>query len=414
MLDHPADAALARAAERFDTPLFTYDLTRIRHQAAQLLATLPQEVALHYAFKANPSLGICRLLREAGLGADISSEGELVTALAAGFPPGRLLFTGPAKSPALLEGLGAARPALVVLESLEEARRVDALARRLGYRQEVLLRVHPPAELLEAIARDGIQVAQASSKFGVDDATLAEVVGALDALTGLHLRGLQCFVASNVMDPQRLLHPARWLLERFEALRRQGHPGLDCLDIGGGLGVPYAEGEAAFDLPRFAEGLGELLAGASAPLRLLLEVGRYLVAESGCYLTRVLDVRECRGRTWVIVDGGIHNLLRGYNGKANRLLRLLGGADRTVVPVSVAGCLPTPQDVLVEDLPLPRPVPGDLLVLPNCGAYAYHHSLLQFGLHPAPAEVAMDGEDAWLLRRRGLPEAVLEGQTICR
>ncbi|MCY1451624.1 L-glutamyl-[BtrI acyl-carrier protein] decarboxylase [compost metagenome] len=155
-------------------------------------------------------------------------------------------------------------------------------------------------------------------------------------------------------------------------------------------------------------------ASASKPLRLLLEVGRYLVAESGCYLTRVLDVRESRGRTWVIVDGGIHNLLRGYNGKANRLLRLVGGAGRPLCRVNVAGCLPTPQDVLVEDLALPLPEPGDLLALPNCGAYTLHHSLLYFGLHPTPAEVALEGGDAWLLRRRGDAEGMLEGQTICR
>lgn len=414
MLDHPADTALARAAERFGTPLFTYDLARIRQQATKLLAALPACAMAHYAFKANPSLGICRLLREAGLGADISSEGELVTALAAGYPPERLLFTGPAKYPALLERLGAARPALVVLESLTEAHRLDALARRLGYRQDVLLRLHPPAALLEEAARDGIQVAETSSKFGVGAGHLVEALPALDALPGLRLRGLHCYVASNVLDADRLLRPAQWLLGLLETLRREGRPSLDCLDIGGGLGVPYASDEAAFDLDHFAQGLRDLQASASTPLRLLLEVGRYLVAESGCYLTRVLDVRESRGRTWVIVDGGIHNLLRGYNGKANRLLRLVGGKGRPLRQVSVAGCLPTPQDVLVEDLMLPRPEPGDLLALPNCGAYALHHSLLHFGLHPTPAEVALEAGDAWLLRQRGDAERVLEGQAICR
>ncbi|MCY1335965.1 L-glutamyl-[BtrI acyl-carrier protein] decarboxylase [compost metagenome] len=414
MLDHPADTALARAAERFGTPLFTYDLARIRQQAANLLGALPAGAVAHYAFKANPSLGICRLLRDAGLGADISSEGELVTALAAGFAPERLLLTGPAKYPALLERLGAARPALVVLESLTEARRLDAMARRHGYRQDVLLRLHPPMALLETAAGEGIQVAETSSKFGLDADHLAEALPALDALPGLRLRGLHCYVASNVLDADRLLHPAGWLLERLEALRREGRPDLDCLDIGGGLGVPYAEDETAFDLARFAQGLRDLQAGASTPVRLLLEVGRYLVAESGCYLTRVLDVRESRGRTWVIVDGGIHNLLRGYNGKANRLLRLVGGDGRPLCRVSVAGCLPTPQDVLVEDLPLPLPAPGDLLALPNCGAYALHHSLLHFGLHPMPAEVALEAGDAWLLRQRGNAERLLEGQAICR
>ncbi|MBT8767430.1 diaminopimelate decarboxylase family protein [Metapseudomonas boanensis] len=414
MLDHPTDATLTAVAERFGTPLFTYDLARIRHQATNLLNALPPGATLHYAFKANPSLGICRLLREAGLGADISSEGELVTALAAGFTPDQLLFTGPAKHPALLERLCAHRPGLIVLESLIEARRLDAIALHLGYCQDVLLRVHPPAALLEEAARDGIQVAQASSKFGIDDAHLAEALPSLQAMPGLRLRGLQCYVASNVLDPTQLLRPASWLLGRLETLRRAGHRDLDSLDIGGGLGVPYAQDEPALDLKRFTEGLHQLQASAGITLRLVLEVGRYLVAESGCYLTRVLDVRESRGRTWVIVDGGIHNLLRGYNGKANRLLRLVGATGRREHQVCVAGCLPTPQDVLVEDLALPMPEPGDLLALPNCGAYAYHHSLLSFGLHPAPAEVALEAGDAWLLRQRGHSEAVLAGQAPCR
>ena len=157
------------------------------------------------------------------------------------------------------------------------------------------------------------------------------------------------------------------------------------------MGIPYEVGAQPFDLARFAAGLRGLIAARPARTRWIAEIGRWLVADAGWYVSRVLDVRQSRGERWVVLDGGIHHLHRTALAHANRAMTVLDAAGRPRQRVNVAGCLATPADVLAYAIALPEPRCGDLIVIPRCGAYGFSHSMMGFGLHPLPAELVFDG-----------------------
>jgi len=414
--DVPADA-LCDAAQRWGAPLYVYDLDAVAAQAKALRQALSPEIQIFYALKANPNLAICALLQSLGFAADVSSEGELAVALAAGMRPKDIIFTGPAKCDRMLASLAAHRPSWVVVESLNEAERLNrALTGSLP--QDILLRVSLPVAF---DPDDGIGVAPPGSRFGVDSADLVEVASICDKLENLRLRGLQSYAYSNRLQPAALIHHAQSLANEFRKLCELGFS-LDTLDIGGGLGVPYGPDDQRLDLTEFGRLLKDVerhfaksvaLANENSRLepRLLMEIGRYLVAEAGWYVVQVLDVRNKPGRSWAITDGGLHNLFRQSNARANNAAFLLSdGSGRPRATTRITGCLPTPQDVLVENFDGPALQVGDLIVFPTCGAYAYHHALAGFGLHPRPPEIGLAQDKLSLLRRRGDPAADLRDQ----
>lgn len=406
-------AAQAAAAARFGTPLYLYDLDRLERQWRELRRELPRRVAIHYALKANSNPRLCHFLRELGAGAECASEGELRRALAAGFAPGAILLIGPAKSAALLAFAVRAGVGTVILESVAEARRLEKAAARLGRRQPVLLRIHP----LERPRRGEIAVARGPSKFGVDEEHAATALAEISALPHLDLEGLHVYTESNLMDAGEMLASVDDTLQLADRLASQGFP-MSRVDFGGGLGVPYDAAQKPFDLPAFARGLEQRLAGRRQ--RFLFEIGRYLVAESGAYLCRVVEVKTSRGRRIAIVDGGIHHLYRPLMSRANLFLELLrpDGAgsfarpEGEPEPWTLAGLLPTPADVLAEAAPLPPLREGDLVVIRNCGAYAFEHCLAGFTLQARPAEAACRSGRLSLIRRRGSLDDSLLGHDL--
>ncbi len=398
-------ARVEQAARRYGTPLFLYDLARLERQYRNLRSALPPAAEVFFALKANGSLGLCRRLAELGCGAEVSSLGELATAKAAGVPAARMIASGPAKSLAELRAAVSARVAWVVVESEGEAERLSLVAAEQGRVQPVLARLHPSAQL----TGEGLAIARGECKFGIPEERAEPALARILELPGLRLEGIHVYTESGVLDASRLLASHGYVARLALRLRRAGFP-LKVVDFGGGLGVPYREGEAGFDLEAYATGFAGLLAELGGGWRCLFEPGRYLVAECGALAMRVLDVRDSGSRRFVLVDAGIHRLYRSWLAQANRWLEVVGGGNREARTVTLAGPLPSPQDVLVEDVALPSPEVGDLLLLRGCGAYAYHHSLLHFTLRPTAAEVALDGDGLWLLRRPGSAEDFLRDQ----
>lgn len=399
---------LLRAAERYGTPLYVYDLHGLEARYRALSAALPHRVEILYALKANGSLGICKRLADLGCGADVCSAGEIVIAGAAGFARQRTSFTGPGKSDGELRQTVERRLGWIVVESAGEAKRLSAIAAAAQRRQPVLARLVPQ---LPPDRRD-LLVAGAGEKFGIDESDAYAVLARLAELPGITLEGVHVYVESCVVEADRLLAIHRRTLELARALAAQGLP-ISTVNFGGGLGIAYRPGEAGFDLARYAAGLRELVDLAPSTWRFLLEPGRYLVAEHGAYVVTVVDVKTTRGRRHVIVDGGIHQLYRPRMSHANRRVERLGGSifGGPVQGVTIGGPLLSRDDVLAEDVELPPVSVGDRLVFRSCGAYAFSHSLMGFSAHPTAAEVAIDGSSTWLLRRRGRPADVLRGQS---
>ena len=412
--------SVAAIAQEYGTPLYLYNLATIEERAAQLTSCLPSNFRLHYALKANSNLTISQLMAKQGAGSEVSSLGELVAALKSGFSASEAVFTGPGKTnfelaSALDYGIG-----LVVVESVNEAKRLDLLAAERDKKQPVLLRINPQYRTINSCDCGGAgdddlkpipMNGKGASKFGVDEAIAGETLKAINELPHLDLQGIHIFTESNVLDYRHLLDAWRNTLAIANNLRAQGLP-INILDFGGGIGVPYNTVDAAFDTAAFGQALTELFGGTS--YHCILEMGRYIVCEAGSYITEVLDIKRSNGERFVIVNGGVHNIYRTPDiQRANRFVTVLGKETAEIEPTTLAGQLPTPLDIITDGAPLPVNLEiGDLVMIRNCGAYGYNHSLTNFALHPYPAEVAYRGGRVELVRSRGTYEDFFQRQKL--
>ena len=406
-----SEAVLRRAAARFGTPLYLYDFDVIERQVARLRRALGPRFTLAYAVKANPSLAVLSFLFEKGLGADVASRGELAAVRRAGCPASETLSTGPAKSDADLEALVAARVSMIHAEGEWELEALEKVAARLGRSVRVGLRLNPPWGIAEERVIIG---GPGAKKFGFDLPSAARVLRKTrrGAFPHLDLCGFQVFNASNVLDAGLFVDNTHRVLSLALSLSKRYSIPLRSVDFGGGFGVPYADGEAPLDLEILRKGLAEIARRADGEprlrgTRLVFEPGRFLVAEAGTYVTRVLGRKRNRGVDYLPVDGGIHHFLRPVLFGTPHRARLVPGrngrsprpAARSKKPLVVSGPLCTSIDVLHPAARLPLPARGDLLAFENAGAYGYTESMPLFLSHEWPAEVGVRGGRLALLRR---------------
>lgn len=392
------DARRLRAvATLHGTPTYVYDLDAIERRVRELRAALPERVDLAYAVKANPCPAVMRAIAATGIGADVASAGEVHAARAAGFAPSATVLTGPGKRDDELALAAGASLRAVTVESLGELERLVRAARAARTRVPVLLR---------AAADDragGNLVTGSSGRFGMRPADLVAAARIAAASEHLELAGVHRFPASNVLDARRLVRSATETVELAARLAATIERPLRLVDLGGGLGIPYAAGEGALDVGTLAHGLERLVRRVDADrhlagAQLVLEPGRFLVGPFGAFVTRVVDVKEGGAGLVVTVDGGVHHLLRPALVRRAHRVRLLHrrGDARACV---VGGPLCTGLDVLARAT-LPAPRVGDLVAIDDVGAYGYTQSMPLFLSHPWPAEVVLRGAEARLARRR--------------
>jgi diaminopimelate decarboxylase len=405
-------------AERFGTPLYVYDLDVIDGQVAALRAVLPPVVELAYAVKANPALAVVAHLGRLGLGADVASGGELETVRRAGISPDRVVMTGPGKRDDELRAAVDAGIRAVTVESPGELARLEAIAAASGRRQPVLLRAAVSEgdrlERVRLVGDDG------AGKFGMDAADLARSARRAVDSAHLELLGLHAFGASNVLDAGGLVDHVAATVRTARRLARATGIALRLVDAGGGLGIPYEPHQESLDLVRLGAGLAQITAGwASDPIladaRLLLEPGRFLVGPAGAYMARVVDRKSVDGAIVVILDGGVHHVLRpALVGQEHRIRSLSTRAEAAgngrMVPLTVAGPLCSGLDVFSQAAVMSPPEVGELIAILDVGAYGFTESMPLFLSHPIPAEVAVRGGRAALIRPRVEPRRWLDDQ----
>lgn len=374
-------------AEAGRTPLFVYSRERIAARVAQLRSALPADVALNYAVKANP---FGPLLREmAGLvdGFDIASGGELEMVTAAGIEPDRISFAGPGKRDAELEAAISAG-ATLNLESEGEAARALTIADRLGIVPRLAVRVNPDFDLKGS----GMKMGGGAKPFGVDAERVPELVRNL-ITSGADWRGFHIFAGSQALDAAAIADTQAQTIALAARLAAEAGAAPPKVNLGGGFGIPYFPGDAPLDLPAVGQALGERLAdrpGELAQTAFCIELGRYLVGESGIYLTRIVDRKVSHGEVYLVTDGGLHHQLAasGNFGTVVRRNYPVAIASRFDAPVeeeaSVVGCLCTPLDRLADKGGFPRADVGDLVAVFCAGAYGASASPAMFlGQGPA-------------------------------
>lgn len=376
-------------ATELGTPMFLYDRALIDARIAALRAALPPGVRLSYAMKANPMPEVVAHLGARVDAVDIASGGELAVAAAAGVDPARISFAGPGKR----DGeLAAAIEAGVLLnvESAGELARAVAIGRACGRTVRAALRINPDFELKGS----GMRMGGGARPFGVDAEAAPDVLRAMRT-AGVAFEGFQIFAGSQNLDADRLIDAQAATLALAARLATSAPGPVRHLNMGGGFGVPYFPADRPLDLARVGAALGRALAVRPAVLagaEVTIELGRYLVAEAGVYVARVVDVKSSRGTRYAVLDGGLHHQLAA-SGNFGTVLRRnypLVNASRfdaaAAGPVTVVGPLCTPLDLLGDAVALPETRVGDLVALFLAGAYGRSASPSRFLGHPEPAE----------------------------
>ena len=404
-------------AARFGTPFFVYDLDVIERQVHALREALPPIVEIAYAVKANPSLAVVAHLGRLGLGADVASGGELATAIRAGIQADRIVVTGPGKRDAELRDAVAARVRAITVESPIELDRLERIAAEAGRRVPVLLRASVGAadggERVRMVGDGG------AGKFGMDEPDLRAAARSAARSPHLELLGIHRFGASNVLDADRLAAHAAETVDLARAVAAHAGVPLRLVDAGGGLGIPYDIHEEPLDVGDLGRRLGVLATTWGATrgtrdLRLLLEPGRWLVGAAGAYVARVVDRKRVGVTEVAILDGGVHHLLRpALVGQAHRI-RTLGADPGTARSsrVTIAGPLCSGLDVFAANAMLAVPAVGDLVAILDAGAYGFTESMPLFLSHAIPAEIAIHGGTAALIRPREEPAEWLDRQLL--
>ena len=372
-----------------DGPVFVYDPATVAERVARFRAAFPS-IDLHYAIKANPFQPLLDAMAGLVDGFDVASAGELVKVAGLGRP---VSFAGPGKRDAELTAAIAAGVTLN-LESEGEAARALAIADRLGHTPRLAVRVNPDVELRGS----GMKMGGRPSPFGIDAVRVPALVRDLVA-AGADWRGFHIYAGSQALDPQAIIDTQAATLALAARLAEEAGHAPPLVNLGGGFGVPYFAGDRPLDIEAVGAALEQALAARPAILRdsrFAIELGRWLVAEAGVYLARVIDRKESGGETFLILDGGLNHQLAASGNfgtvvRRNYPLALAHamGAE-PVETVSVVGPLCTPLDRLGDRVALPMGAVGDIVAIFLAGAYGATASPSAFLGHPPAGEVLGD------------------------
>jgi diaminopimelate decarboxylase len=372
-----------------NTPFYVYDRGLLSKRAAEVRQALPTRIKLHYAMKANPMPDVVSHLVDLVDGIDVASGGELTIASRAGMPASRISFAGPGKrDPELVGAMNAG--VLINVESANELRRIARIADASGITPRLAVRINPDFDLKSS----GMRMGGGPKPFGVDAEQVPALLAEIGHL-GLSCEGFHIFGGSQNLRAGDICAAQSHALTLAFRLATEASMPLRVLNIGGGFGIPYFPGDLPLDLPTIGEHMEELvehLDREHPSAELIIELGRYLVAEAGLYVCRVIDRKVSRGHTFLVADGGMHHHLAasGNFGQVIRKNFPVAIGNRMDAPqreiVSIVGPLCTPLDILADRVELPVAEVGDLVVIYQSGAYGLTASPTAFLHHPHPAE----------------------------
>ena len=376
----------ALVAKAGGTPLFVYGSAKIAEQVGRFRAAFPG-VALHYAVKANPYGPLLEAMAALVDGFDVASAGELGRVAHLGR---QISFAGPGKRDQELET--AIRAGVTInLESEGEAERALAICEREGLVAKLAIRVNPPFGLKGS----GQKMGGLPSQFGVDHDRVPALVRRI-VEAGADWQGLHIFAGSQALHAEALIELQRDTVALAASICEKAGRAPPHVNLGGGFGIPYFAKDEPLDIDAVGASLAKTLAERPkilADTQFAIELGRWLVGEAGVYLTRIVDRKQSRGKTFLVTDGGLHHQLAA-SGNFGQLLRRnypvaiasrLGGAPDE--EVTVTGCLCTPLDLLADEAMLPRAEVGDLVAIFCAGAYGLSASPQEFLSQPRAREM---------------------------
>ena len=399
--------SLEEMAERFGTPLYVYDLRAIEDRVGHFVSAFEgSPLLLAYSVKANGSLALLNRIGALGAGADIVSLGELRRVLRAGIPSDHVVFSGVGKTEEeLIAGLEAGIYAFHV-ESSDELELLSKVAARLEVSAPVSLRVNPDVD--SPTPHEYTRTGHTASKFGIPVFQAEALYQSRTDDPHLNFLGISVHIGSQIIEIAPYVRALDTVLGMVDRLTEAGI-GIGYVDLGGGFGIGY-DGEAGLNLEGLAAEVSPRL--RERGLRLILEPGRSIVGEAGILLTRVLYTKRVVGKTFVVTDGGMTELLRpSYYGGFHRItpVRLRKGAP--TVLADIVGPVCETGDFLARDREMALPDPGDVLMVETAGAYGFSMAS-NYNARRRPAEVLIESGEATLIRHRETTDDLMRGEEI--
>ncbi|MGH8215053.1 MAG: diaminopimelate decarboxylase [Rhodanobacteraceae bacterium] len=396
---------LPALARRVGTPCQVYSASAIRQRIDTMQRALHGlDARICYAVKANPNVAVLQLMANAGLGADIVSGGELWRCLYAGIPADRIVFSGVGKTAEEISDALAAGVARFNVESADELQLLQGIAEERGATANASVRINPD---VDALTHGKISTGKAENKFGVGIDEARGWFADSARLTHVRLDGLHVHIGSQMLS----LDPIRAALQRVANFWREliaaGHA-IRSIDVGGGLGVRYRAGQdQPVAIEDYASAIREALAGFDG--RILLEPGRWLMADAGALLTRVIRIKRGQQRTFLILDAAMTELIRPSLYDAWHDMVPLVDPTRPLHTYDVVGPVCETGDTFARDRELPQCEAGDLVMIKATGAYGASMAS-NYNSRPLAAEVLLDRGRYAVVRQRQTFEEMVAGE----
>jgi diaminopimelate decarboxylase len=397
--------SLERIAQEVGTPTYVYSIGELRSRYAALANPFDgRRVTICYALKANMNLAVVRTLVVLGAGADVTSGGELFRALRAGAAPGRIVYSGVGKTDAEIDAGLRAGIRMFNVESRAELRRIDARAGALGLCAPVAFRVNPD---VDPKTHPYISTGLKTSKFGIPIDDAREAYAEAKTLPNVRVIGVDCHIGSQLTQLSPFVDALARVRSLVLELRAAGH-GIEVVDVGGGLGVTYSE-----EMPPSAAEYGAAVLAAVGDLdcELVLEPGRWITANAGVLLTRVLYEKENESKRFVVVDAAMNDLIRPALYQSYMRIEPVRAVAGEARKVDVVGPVCESGDFLAKDRSLPPLERGALLAVRSAGAYGFAMSS-NYNARPRAAEVLVDGARYAVVRTRESHEDLVRGESI--
>lgn len=376
---------LKEITKRHKTPFYLYSGKLIENKYLEVKEKFP-DFDIFYSFKANPNLRICKLLCDLGAGAEVSSINELKLALKIGFDRDNIIFVGPGKSDEEISASIENKIYAVVAESSYELMLIEKIARSKKLHINVLLRLNtlenPPnsKEIMVGIP----------SKFGFDEEVIEREINTSE-FKNIKITGIHVYAASQILDTFFIQAHVKKVIEISSKLSYNLHFDLQAIDFGGGFGIPYENNQKSLNLNKISKSAKHTLNKPGLyknKCRFIFELGRFIVAESGIYVTKIIRIKYSRGRNFIILDGGMNHLLRPSFMKTKHSIKILNKIRlKSKEKFDICGRCCTPLDTFGENIALPSPQIGDIIGIFDVGAYGYTMSPLNFMSFPLPAEI---------------------------
>lgn len=398
-------AEIVKITKQYKTPCYIYEKEKIIEQVKKLKNTLFPGAEIYYSMKANPLIGICKVIYDLGCGIETASGGEFVSLVKNGFDANRITFTSPGKTIEEIEAAIDLGVSLLNIESYEEAIIINEIAEKKNIVVKVIIRINQNNDL----TKSKIKMTGVASQFGIDEDKLdSKFFSKLSLLRNIQLTGFQIYAGTQILNAEEIANNVENTILIAEKFSNEYGIQIQNLNFGGGFGIPYFSNEKEIDLEQLQVAMHKIFLNHKIFLsktHCIFESGRFIMAGSGLFVTKILYKKESRNRLFYICDGGAN--FHSASAFLGRFIR--NNYPISSIPmkkndgeVTIVGPLCTPTDVIGQNVSLSRDLnPGDLILIEKSGAYGLTYSPITFLSHESPSEVLFSRDECKVLRQRG-------------